>query len=44
MELLLIVFGIMLLAAFAALANEIGVDSRELSDEPGHPAHPVGIA
>ena len=44
MELLLLAFGIMLLAAFAALANEVGVDSRELSDDPRRSAYPVGIA
>ncbi len=44
MELLLIVIGMIVLAAFATLASEIGVDSRESSDDPHRPSYPVGIA
>lgn len=44
MELLLIAMGMIILAAFATLSQEIGVDSRDLSDDPHRPAYPVGIA
>ncbi|HEY3335161.1 MAG TPA: hypothetical protein VGK16_07970 [Candidatus Limnocylindrales bacterium] len=44
MELLIITIGMIVLAAFATLANEVGVDSRDLSDDPHRPAYPVGIA
>ena len=44
MELLIIAIGVIVLAAFALVATELGVDSRELSDDPsGHP-HAVGLA
>jgi hypothetical protein len=44
MELIMIATGIIVLAAFAIIATELGVDSRGLSDDPsGHP-HPVGLA
>ena len=32
-----------LLAAFAITANELGVDSRDQSDDPHRPNYPVGI-
>jgi len=32
------------LAAFAIMATGLGVDSRELSDDPHRPSYPVGIA
>lgn len=44
MELLLIAFGMIILAIFATLASEVGVDSRDLSDDPHRPSYPVGIA
>ncbi len=44
MELLLIVLFMGLLAAFAITANELGVDSRDQSDDPHRPNYPVGIA
>ena len=44
MELVIIAITIIALAVFAILANELGTDSRELSDDPfGHP-HTVGLA
>lgn len=45
MELLL--FGIIvvfLLGAFSALASEVGVDSRDLSDDPHRSKYPVSIS
>ena len=44
MELLIIAIGMIVLAAFATLANEIGVDSPDLSDDPRRPAYPVAIS
>ena len=44
MELLIIVIGMIVLAAFAIMATGLGVDSRELSDDPHRPSYPVGIA
>ena len=44
MELLIIAIGMIVLAAFAAAANGLGVDSRDLSDDPHRPSYPVGIA
>jgi hypothetical protein len=44
MELLIIAIGMIVLAAFAILANGVGVDSRDLSDDPHRPSYPVGIA
>lgn len=44
MELLLISLILMVLGVVAALADELGVDSRDLSDDPHRPAYPVGIA
>lgn len=45
MELLLFLTIIVVaLAAFAVLANEIGVDSRDGSDDPHRPNYPAGIA
>ena len=44
MELLLIVLLMGFLAAFAITANELGVDSRDQSDDPHRPNYPVGIA
>ncbi|HEU0244913.1 MAG TPA: hypothetical protein VFQ75_13500 [Candidatus Limnocylindrales bacterium] len=43
MELFIIAIGMIILAAFATLANEIGVDSRDLSDDPHRPAYPVAL-
>ena len=43
MELLIIVMGMVILAAFATLAQEVGVDSRDLSDDPHRPAYPVAL-
>lgn len=41
MELLLIAMIMGILAAFAILANELGVDSRDFSDDP-HSNYPIG--
>ena len=43
MELFIIAIGMIILAAFATLANEVGVDSRDLSDDPHRPAYPVAL-
>ena len=44
MELLIVaIIAIFLLGAFAALASEVGVDSRELSDDPHRSMYPVSI-
>ncbi|MHB8892123.1 MAG: hypothetical protein ACYC65_08765 [Candidatus Limnocylindrales bacterium] len=43
MELLLISLILMVLGILAVTANELGVDSRDLSDDPHRPAYPVGI-
>jgi hypothetical protein len=44
MELFIITLGMIILAAFATLASEVGVDSRDLSDDPHRPAYPVSLA
>lgn len=44
MELLIITFGLIVLAVFANLASDIGVDSRDSSDDAHRPNYPVGIA
>ena len=44
MELFFIVMIMGLLAAFAVTANELGVDSRDGSDDPHRPNYPVGIS
>ena len=44
MELFIIVIGMVVLAAFAAAANGLGVDSRELSDDPHRSSYPVSLA
>ena len=43
MELLIIAIGMIVLAAFAIVENELGVDSRDSSDDARRPAYPVGI-
>ena len=44
MEFLIVaLIAIFLLGAFAALASEVGVDSRELSDDPHRSMYPVSI-
>ena len=44
MEILIVaLIAIFLLGAFAALASEVGVDSRELSDDPHRSMYPVSI-
>ena len=44
MELLIVaIIAIFLLGAFAALASEVGVDSRDLSDDPHRSMYPVSI-
>jgi hypothetical protein len=43
MELLLLALVMGLLAAFAITANELGVDSRDSSDDTHRPNYPVGI-
>jgi len=41
--LIVALIAIFLLGAFAALASEVGVDSRELSDDPHRSMYPVSI-
>ncbi|MFN8631968.1 MAG: hypothetical protein U0838_17115 [Chloroflexota bacterium] len=44
MELLIVaVIAIFLLGAFDALASEVGVDSRDLSDDPHRSTYPVSL-
>jgi hypothetical protein len=35
---------ILILAGFAVTANELGVDSRDGSDDPHRPSYPVSIS
>ena len=44
MELLIIALVMLALGAFAVTASELGVDSRDVSDDPHRPQYPVGIA
>jgi hypothetical protein len=44
MELLLIIIAMFILGAFATTASELGVDSRDLSDDPHRSMYPVSIA
>jgi len=44
MELFIISLITLGLAAFATLSNELGVDSRDESDDPHRPYYPVGIS
>jgi hypothetical protein len=44
MELLLIIIAMFILGAFATMASELGVDSRDLSDDPHRSIYPVSIA
>ena len=45
MELLIIaVVAVFILGAFAALASEVGVDSRDLSDDPHRSTYPVSLS
>jgi hypothetical protein len=44
MAFLLIMIAVLILSGFAAVANELGVDSRDLSDDPHRSAYPIGIA
>ena len=44
MELLIIAIGMIVLAAFAAAANGMGVDSRDFSDDSRRSSNRVGIA
>ena len=44
MDLLLIAIAIFILGAFAATASEVGVDSRDLSDDPHRSVYPVAIS
>jgi hypothetical protein len=44
-ELLIVaVIAIFLLGAFAALASEVGVDSRDISDDPHRSTYPVSLS
>jgi hypothetical protein len=38
------VIAIFVLGAFAALASEVGVDSRDLSDDPHRSTYPVSLS
>jgi hypothetical protein len=44
MELLMLILIAVGFAAFAAAASDVGVDSRDGSDDPHRPNYPVGIA
>lgn len=45
MELLILaIVAVFLLGAFDALASEVGVDSRDLSDDPHRSNYPVAIS
>ena len=45
MELLLVaILTVFVLGAFSALASELGVDSRDLSDDPHRSRYPVSIS
>jgi hypothetical protein len=44
MELFIFTTIMLVLAALAVLANEVGVDSRDFSDDPHRSDYPVGIA
>ena len=44
MELLIIAIGVIVLAAFALMATELGTDSRDLSDDPTSHPHTAGLA
>ena len=43
MELILFSLMMVILAVFAAAANAVGVDSRDMSDDPRRPSYPVTI-
>jgi hypothetical protein len=43
MELLLISLFTLVLGAIAVTANELGVDSRDASDDPHRSTYPIGI-
>ncbi|HET7830681.1 MAG TPA: hypothetical protein VFL03_14055 [Candidatus Limnocylindrales bacterium] len=43
MELIIIAIGIIVLATFALVATGLGVDSRDLADDPSQP-HAIGLA
>ena len=44
MELFLLLMIAVVFAVFAAAASDVGVDSRDGSDDPHRPNYPVGIA
>ena len=44
MEFLLLSLILMAFGVLAVAANEVGVDSRDLSDDPHRPMYPTGIA
>jgi hypothetical protein len=44
MDLLIIAIAMIALAAFAVAANELGVDSRDFSDDARRSSNRVGIA
>lgn len=44
MEILIFaIVGVFLLGVLSALASEVGVDSRDLSDDPHRPQYPVSL-
>ena len=44
MELLIIAIGMIVLASFDIIANGMGVDSRDFSDDPYRRSNQIGIA
>lgn len=41
--LIIAIVAVFLLGAFSALASEVGVDSRDLSDDPHRSQYPVSL-
>jgi hypothetical protein len=44
MELMLLMLIVIVFAALGVTANEVGVDSRDFSDDPHRSDYPVGMA
>ena len=44
MEPFIVAIGMIILAVFGLLANQVGVDTRDLSDDPQRAASSAGVA
>ena len=44
MEILILALFTLILAVFAVTASELGVDSRDMSDDPHRPKYPVAMS